>query len=70
MSDKRRAELEAKRAKLAELRKARADRQRTETERRAVEVCNPKYLCHVSCGAYVRDSPQGLLQFARISMTW
>ncbi|KAG2129234.1 WD40-repeat-containing domain protein [Suillus bovinus] len=34
MSDKRRAEIEAKRAKLAELRKARADRQRAETERR------------------------------------
>lgn len=38
MSDKRRAEIEAKRAKLAELRKARADRQRAETERRQSEV--------------------------------
>jgi dynein intermediate chain len=37
MSDKRRAEIEAKRAKLAELRKARADRQRAETERRQTE---------------------------------
>lgn len=35
MSEKRRAELELKRAKLAELRKAKADR---EAERRAVEV--------------------------------
>ncbi|KIJ62044.1 hypothetical protein HYDPIDRAFT_30860 [Hydnomerulius pinastri MD-312] len=34
MSDKRRAEIEAKRAKLAELRKARADRQRLDNERR------------------------------------
>ena len=38
MSDKRRAEIEAKRAKLAELRKARADRQRAETERRQSEA--------------------------------
>ena len=30
MSEKRRAEIEAKRAKLAELRKARADRQKAE----------------------------------------
>lgn len=35
MSEKRRAELELKRAKLAELRKAKADR---EAERRAIEV--------------------------------
>ncbi|KIM56500.1 hypothetical protein SCLCIDRAFT_17183 [Scleroderma citrinum Foug A] len=38
MSEKRRAEIEAKRAKLAELRKARADRQRAETERRQTEA--------------------------------
>ncbi|KAN0088532.1 WD40-repeat-containing domain protein [Tylopilus felleus] len=38
MSDKRRAEIEAKRAKLAELRKARADRQRAETQRRQSEA--------------------------------
>ncbi|KAH7911054.1 WD40-repeat-containing domain protein [Hygrophoropsis aurantiaca] len=41
MSDKRRAEIEAKRAKLAELRKARADRQRAETERRQSENAGP-----------------------------
>ncbi|KAH7926434.1 WD40 repeat-like protein [Leucogyrophana mollusca] len=41
MSDKRRAEIEAKRAKLAELRKARADRQRAETERRQSETAGP-----------------------------
>ncbi|KAI9464161.1 WD40-repeat-containing domain protein [Boletus coccyginus] len=41
MSDKRRAEIEAKRAKLAELRKARADRQRAETERRHSESAGP-----------------------------
>lgn len=35
MSDKRRAEIEAKRLKLAELRKARADRQKLDLERRA-----------------------------------
>lgn len=33
--DRLRADIEAKRAKLAELRKARADRQRAEVERRA-----------------------------------
>ncbi|TFK51665.1 WD40 repeat-like protein [Heliocybe sulcata] len=38
MSDKRRAEIEAKRQKLNELRKARADRQRADTERRMSEV--------------------------------
>lgn len=38
MSDKRRAEIEAKRLKLAELRKARADRQKNDLERRATEV--------------------------------
>lgn len=38
MSEKRRAEIEAKRSKLAELRKARADRQRAETERRQAEA--------------------------------
>jgi dynein intermediate chain len=41
MSEKRRAEIEAKRAKLAELRKARADRQRQETERRQSDVSAP-----------------------------
>ncbi|EIW79202.1 cytoplasmic dynein intermediate chain [Coniophora puteana RWD-64-598 SS2] len=41
MSDKRRAEIEAKRAKLAELRKARADRQKAETERRQSEIAGP-----------------------------
>ncbi|KAF5338661.1 hypothetical protein D9611_012804 [Ephemerocybe angulata] len=35
MSERRRAEIEAKRAKLAELRKARADRQREDVERRS-----------------------------------
>ena len=39
MSDRRRAEIEAKRQKLAELRKAREDRQKAEAERkRANEV--------------------------------
>ncbi|KAG5637788.1 hypothetical protein H0H81_003180 [Sphagnurus paluster] len=38
MSDKRRAEIEAKRAKLAELRKARADRLKADTEKRATEI--------------------------------
>jgi hypothetical protein len=38
MSDKRRAEIEAKRQKLAELRKARADRQKADNERRASDV--------------------------------
>ncbi|EAU90208.2 dynein intermediate chain [Coprinopsis cinerea okayama7 len=37
MSDRRRAEIEAKKAKLEELRRARAERQRAETERRASE---------------------------------
>ena len=44
MSDKRRAEIEAKRAKLADLRKARADRQKAENERRASEVCNSEFV--------------------------
>ena len=35
MSEKRRAEIEAKRAKLAELRKARENRQKADAERRA-----------------------------------
>lgn len=43
MSDKRRAEIEAKRAKLAELRKARADRQKADAERRTSEVRLPRY---------------------------
>lgn len=38
MSDRRRAEIEVKRAKLAELRKARADRQKLETERKTSDV--------------------------------
>ncbi|KAG6817524.1 hypothetical protein H0H87_007492 [Tephrocybe sp. NHM501043] len=41
MSDKRRAEIEAKRAKLAELRKARADRLKADTERRTTEIAGP-----------------------------
>ena len=41
MSDKRRAEIEAKRAKLAELRRVRADRQKAESERRVSEVSTP-----------------------------
>ena len=43
MSDKRRAEIEAKRAKLAELRKVRADRQKAESERRASEVSSKQF---------------------------
>ncbi|PPQ79682.1 hypothetical protein CVT25_003256 [Psilocybe cyanescens] len=39
--DKRRQEIEAKRAKLAELRKARADRQRGEVERKQEQVAGP-----------------------------
>ncbi|KDR67965.1 hypothetical protein GALMADRAFT_272810 [Galerina marginata CBS 339.88] len=39
--DKRRQEIESKRAKLAELRKARADRQRADAERRTSEVASP-----------------------------
>lgn len=35
MSERRRAEIEAKRAKLAELRKAKADRMREDAERKA-----------------------------------
>ncbi|KAI0924765.1 hypothetical protein AcW1_006784 [Taiwanofungus camphoratus] len=41
MSDKRRAEIEAKRVKLAELRKARADRQKAEAERRQSDSGGP-----------------------------
>ncbi|KAH9933309.1 WD40-repeat-containing domain protein [Fomitopsis serialis] len=41
MSDKRRAEIEAKRAKLAELRKARADRQKADSDRRTSEIAGP-----------------------------
>ena len=40
MSDRRRQEIESKRAKLAELRKARAERQRADAEKRAPEVKN------------------------------
>ena len=40
MSERRRQEIEAKRAKLAELRKAREDRQK-QTERRISEVRSP-----------------------------
>jgi dynein intermediate chain len=39
MSDRRRQEIESKRAKLAELRKARADRQRVDAEKRTSDVC-------------------------------
>lgn len=38
MSDKRRAEIEAKRAKLNELKKARAERQKAENEKKRQEV--------------------------------
>ena len=38
MSDRRRLEIESKRAKLAELRKARADRQRADVEKRTSDV--------------------------------
>lgn len=38
MSDRRRQEIESKRAKLAELRKARADRQRADAEKRTSDV--------------------------------
>ena len=38
MSDRRRLEIESKRAKLAELRKARADRQRADAEKRTSDV--------------------------------
>jgi dynein intermediate chain len=38
MSDKRRAEIEAKKLKLAELRKARVDRQRADVQRRGSDV--------------------------------
>ena len=38
MSDRRRQEIESKRAKLAELRKARADRQRADAEKRTQDV--------------------------------
>lgn len=42
--DKRRQEIETKRAKLAELRKARADRQRADVERRTTEVLDTQSL--------------------------
>lgn len=38
MSDRRRQEIESKRAKLAELRKARAERQRVDAEKRTPDV--------------------------------
>lgn len=38
MSERRRAEIEAKKAKLAELRKAREERQKHDNERKALEV--------------------------------
>jgi hypothetical protein len=38
MSDRRRQEIESKRAKLAELRKARAERQRVDAEKRIPDV--------------------------------
>jgi len=38
MSDRRRQEIESKRAKLAELRKARAERQRIDAEKRIPDV--------------------------------
>ena len=38
MSERRRAEIEAKKAKLAELRKAREERQKLDNERKNLEV--------------------------------
>ena len=38
MADRRRQEIESKRAKLAELRKARAERQRADAEKRTPDV--------------------------------
>lgn len=55
MSDKRRAEIEAKRAKLAELRKARADRQRAETERRQAEVRSPSLYSYEAQASLARS---------------
>lgn len=43
MSEKRRAEIEAKKAKLAELRRIREERQRADTERRNSEVFTHTY---------------------------
>jgi dynein intermediate chain len=45
MSDKRRAEIEAKREKLAQLRQARLDRQRVEQERRQSEALAAVSIC-------------------------
>lgn len=55
MSDRRRAEIEAKRAKLAELRKARADRQKADNERRLTEV---RFLCPRAVHPNTPDSRQ------------
>ena len=44
MSDRRRQEIESKRAKLAELRKARAERQRVDAEKRAPDVRTLYYI--------------------------
>ena len=48
-ADKRRAEIEAKRAKLAELRKVRADRQRAETDRRFSQPDVSPVCTHMHC---------------------
>lgn len=67
MSDKRRAEIEAKRAKLAELRKAKERRQQAETERRR-EVRIWTYLLQVILTYKFRVSkPHVLLHQTKIS---
>ena len=48
MSEKRRAEIEAKKAKLAELRRIREERQRADTERRNAEVFTTSILLDAS----------------------
>lgn len=53
MSDKRRAEIEAKRQKLAELRKARQERQKSDFERRATEVGHPILSIYLHPRSYV-----------------
>lgn len=64
MSDKRRAEIEAKRAKLAELRKARADRMKADTERRTAEVSTLSLSYYPTL--IIGDRLQDLRQFAGI----
>ena len=50
MSDRRRLEIESKRAKLAELRKARAERQRVDAEKRTPDVGT---LCFIRTESYL-----------------